>query len=62
VLNLSEPVTCIEKYLRHPVREPDYREKRAHRDFVTSLSQEDYSLDPEQIKSAIQKQFSLQQS
>ena len=57
VLNISEPVSRIEHYLKHPVREPDYRGKRAHRDFVTSLSNEGYPLAPEHVKSAIQNAF-----
>ena len=28
----------IEKYLRHPPREPDYRAQRDHSDFVTNLN------------------------
>ena len=53
VLNISEPVSNMEKYLKHPSREPDYRAGRSHSDFVTSLSAEGYSLSAEEIKSAI---------
>jgi len=37
VLNVSESIENIEKYIRHPQREPDYRKGREHGEFVTSL-------------------------
>ncbi|HOX45982.1 MAG TPA: hypothetical protein PK668_20435 [Myxococcota bacterium] len=37
---LVEPdVGAMERYLRHPPREPDYRQGRTHREFVGSLRQ-----------------------
>lgn len=42
VLNISEPVSTISRYLKHPSREPDYRNGRDHDEFVTSLSKEGY--------------------
>jgi len=42
VLNISEPAATFEKYLRHPGKEPDYREGRKHADFVTSLREQGY--------------------
>lgn len=53
VLNISEPVSNIEKYLKHPSREPGYRAGRSHSDFVTSLAAEGYALNAEDIKKAI---------
>jgi lipoate-protein ligase A len=43
VLNVSEPASTFEKYLRHPGKEPDYREGRNHTEFVTSLSEQGYA-------------------
>jgi lipoate---protein ligase len=43
VLNVSEPAATFEKYLRHPGKEPDYREGRTHADFVTSLWEQGYA-------------------
>ncbi|MCK7539718.1 MAG: hypothetical protein MZV63_56820 [Marinilabiliales bacterium] len=37
VLNLGEGTDVFERYLRHPRREPDYRQGRLHSEFVTSL-------------------------
>ena len=43
VLNLGEPASTFEKYLKHPVKEPDYRNGRKHIDFVSSLKDNGYS-------------------
>lgn len=45
VLNISEDPEVLERYLKHPVREPDYRQKRKHSEFVTSLHNEGYNID-----------------
>jgi len=37
----------MDRYLRHPPREPEYRRRRSHADFVTSLSREGYRIDPD---------------
>lgn len=42
VLNLGEPATTFEKYLKHPAKEPDYRNGRSHAEFVTSLRENGY--------------------
>lgn len=44
VLNLGEDTHVFERYLRHPRREPDYRQGRLHGDFVTSLNEEGYNV------------------
>ena len=43
VLNLGEPATTFEKYLKHPTKEPDYRLGRSHSEFVTSLKEKGYT-------------------
>jgi len=43
VLNLGEPASTFERYLKHPSREPDYRNGRNHAEFVTSLREMGYS-------------------
>lgn len=38
---LVEPeIDKVERYLKHPPREPEYRRRRPHRDFMTSLIEE----------------------
>lgn len=37
----------LDRYLQHPPREPEYRRRRPHSDFVTTLSSEGYSGGPE---------------
>ncbi|MFO8236602.1 MAG: hypothetical protein R6U04_14490 [Bacteroidales bacterium] len=54
VLNIAEPVETIERYLKHPVKEPGYRKGRTHREFVTSLHNEGYFLSMEQLRKAIE--------
>lgn len=58
VLNINEDISLISKYLKHPKREPDYRNGRAHDDFVTSIYKEGFIIDKELIKASIEKAFS----
>ena len=44
VLNISEDPGIFERYLKHPGREPDYRQRRKHGEFVTSLKKEGYNI------------------
>jgi lipoate-protein ligase A len=53
VLNVSEPAETIERYLKHPVREPEYRRGRGHGEFVTSLLKEGYRLNGGEIRQAL---------
>lgn len=53
VLNRGEPPITIERYLKHPRREPLYRAGRAHAHFVTSLVSEGYTLSSDQIREAL---------
>ncbi len=58
VLNVSEPGDTFSKYLMHPNREPAYRSKRPHPEFVTSLKDRGYDIAVEDIKDAVVKNFS----
>lgn len=42
VLNRAESPALMERYLKHPLREPKYRQNRSHASFVTSLEKEGY--------------------
>jgi len=57
VLNVCESISLIEKYLKHPKREPDYRIGRDHKEFVTSLEQEKYDVNILELKKNIEKEF-----
>jgi lipoate-protein ligase A len=57
VINVSEPVETIEKYIKHPTKEPDYRKGRKHGEFVTSLHEAGYKLNFDQLKSALSQRF-----
>ena len=53
VLNISEDVSLISKYLKHPSREPDYRMGRSHLEFVTSLKIEGYKFDYDTVAAKV---------
>ncbi|NIM14121.1 MAG: hypothetical protein GTO45_18925 [Candidatus Aminicenantes bacterium] len=57
VLNRAESADTIERYLKHPVREPEYRNGRKHRDFVTSLVEEGHWLTSGEIRKVLLSQF-----
>ena len=57
VLNWNESVDLMERYLRHPQREPDYRAGRRHADFVTCLKCHSVGLSLDDVKAAIEKEF-----
>jgi len=53
VLNISETPEFIGRYLKHPVREPDYRIGRKHEEFVTSIHLAGYPLAVETVREAL---------
>lgn len=55
---VEDKITLIEKYLRHPSKEPDYRAGRSHADFITNLK----SIDPNLTVDALLSNLSLQYS
>jgi len=59
VLNISETPEFIGRYLKHPVREPDYRIGRRHEDFVTSIHLAGYPLAVETIREALTNMLNL---
>jgi len=42
VLNVGETTQTIARYIKHPGREPDYRQGRRHSEFITSLKSVGY--------------------
>jgi lipoate-protein ligase A len=57
VLNVSEDVRLIDRYLKHPQREPDYRKGRDHTTFVSSLWAQSFLPDISVLKEAILSEF-----
>ncbi|MCX6579570.1 MAG: hypothetical protein NT166_05240 [Candidatus Aminicenantes bacterium] len=57
VLNISESSSLMDRYLKHPRREPGYRRGRAHGEFVTSLAGEGYILSIAEIRRALSVLF-----
>lgn len=61
VLNVSESIGTIERYIKHPKKEPDYRGGRRHHEFVTSLHAEGYKLIMKQIIRSLHQSLSTLQ-
>lgn len=58
VLNMSEDPSIFSRYLKHPSKEPDYRGSRSHEDFVTSLKEKGYQLNPQLISNSLREVLS----
>ena len=57
VLNIGETTQTIAKYIKHPYREPDYRNGRKHSEFVTSLQTAGYQGNYNSIKDRIAARY-----
>jgi lipoate-protein ligase A len=57
VLNLSESNSSISKYIKHPSKEPDYRQGRSHDEFVTSLQQQGFDIPVTNIIACLTQQL-----
>ena len=58
VLNISESISLITRYLKYPTKEPDYRKGRNHEDFVTSLNLEGYDINLLDFKNSLSRNLS----
>ncbi len=56
-LMVSNELTDIDRYLKHPSKEPDYRKGRSHSAFLTTLSREYPQLSVDCVKVAVDKVF-----
>jgi lipoate-protein ligase A len=55
---LVEPdIDRMERYLRHPPREPDYRRGRSHREFVTCLGRPPWGLETGTLAVALDRRL-----
>lgn len=59
VLNISESVDVISRYLKHPSKEPDYRKGRSHKEFITSLIAEGYKINIAKLIPVLKTNLSL---
>ncbi len=50
VLNISEDTENISSFLKHPATEPEYRNKRSHTEFISSLEENKYFIDQDKLK------------
>jgi len=57
VLNLGEPSATFSKYLKHPSKEPDYRNGRSHSEFVTSLREKGYNESSHHLENVLSRSF-----
>jgi lipoate-protein ligase A len=55
VLNVAEDPERIAYYLQSPQRQPDYRNRRNHAEFVTSLAKEGYHISAREIRKELNK-------
>ena len=52
---VSTSTATLDRYLKHPSREPDYRAGRTHGDFVANLSELDAGATVEKVREAVEK-------
>ena len=56
-LLVNPSISIISKYLKHPSREPDYREGRRHEDFITTLKKEGYFFTKKKVINSMERIF-----
>lgn len=59
VINVAEPASTFERYLKHPAREPDYRKGRSHAEFITSLTERGYTKSIHQLVGELSASFDV---
>lgn len=57
VINMGESATTFERYLKHPTKEPDYRNGRRHSEFITSLKEIGYTRNYDDLKIIMSQSF-----
>ncbi|NLA24853.1 MAG: hypothetical protein GX879_07800, partial [Bacteroidales bacterium] len=57
VLNIAEDPDFIASFLAHPASEPEYRKKRSHSEFISSLKSENYELNIPLFKKSLKQEI-----
>ena len=57
VINIAGDIDLMEKYLKIPSRQPDYRQNRTHRDFVTSFKAQGYHIELTDFEQALKSEW-----
>ena len=57
VINIAGDIELMEKYLKIPTRQPDYRQNRTHRDFVTSFKAQGYQIKLADFEQALKSEW-----
>ncbi len=57
VINIAGDIDLMEKYLKIPSRQPDYRQNRTHRDFVTSFKAQGYHIKLTDFEQALKSEW-----
>jgi lipoate-protein ligase A len=59
IINLAGNTRPMERYLKLPPREPDYRMNRSHKDFVTSFKEAGYDIDILELEEKLKSEWLL---
>ena len=59
IINIAGNTRAMERYLKFPPRQPDYRLNRSHRDFVTSLKEQGYEIDIHEFEENLKSEWLL---
>jgi lipoate---protein ligase len=57
VINYNESAKIFERYLKHPLKEPDYRKGRNHIDFITSVKKNNEKINNEEIVGSLKEKL-----
>ena len=57
VINISEKPDFIAQFLKHPETEPEYRKKRNHSEFITSLEEQGYIININKLSEDLRTVF-----
>jgi lipoate-protein ligase A len=57
-LLVSMDLGLVDRYLRHPSREPEYRRGRSHREFLTTLREAGFARPPQDLVEGLKRELS----